>query len=278
MWHLRRSEFVIGVAISALVACGDDSSTNPTEVTFGETTFVILVNPSVDGANQASVPTAGTVRSGVNVSIQGGPSGTTDANGVVVLAPVAPGTKTISLSGSGLSGTVSVSIADKDLREVAVALTSGGASVMANVLYAFGGTVVEVTPSMSVTEVNSALSQSNTIVFFKAGSYTGNLTFSGSNVTLFGEGTQGGQVTLNGSVEVGGSANRIRGARMTSGLSVPGSNFGFSFSRVAGAFDLAGSNAVLLNNRFCGTSAVSGSGTTALGNAGLTPDAPAAGC
>jgi hypothetical protein len=210
----------------------------------------------------------GGVRSGVSVSVDGGPSGTTDANGVVVLADVEPGTRTISLSGSGLSGELSVSIADKDLREVAVALAAGGAEVMADVRYAFGGQVVEVTPSMSVPEVNDALAQRNTIVCFNAGTYTGDLVFSGSNVTLFGQGTQGGQVTPNGSIEVGGSANRIRGARMTSDLSVPGSHFGFSFSRVAGAFDLSGSNAVLLNNGFCGTITISGSGTTALGNAG----------
>lgn len=267
------------LVVLGFLACGGDTTTEPTQVTFGQTTLVILVNPPLNEANQGSVPTSGTARSGVSVSVQGGPSGTTDANGVIVLAPIAPGTKTVSLSGSGASGTVSVAINDKDLREVAVALSSSGAAIMANVLYAFGGQVVEVTPSMSVTEVNNALSQSNTIVFFKAGTYTGNLAFSGSNVTLFGEGPQGGQVTLNGSVEVGGSANRIRGARMTSGLTVPGSNFGFSFSRVAGAFDLAGSNGVLLNNAFCGTITISGSGTRALGNAGMAPlAAPSGGC
>jgi hypothetical protein len=275
---LRLTFLTVAGWASWLAACGGDT-TSPTDVTYGQTTFVILVNPPVNDANQASVPTPGTVRSGVNVSVQGGPSGTTDANGVVVLAPVAPGTKTISLSGSGLSGTVSVSIEEKDLREVAVALTSNGAALMANVLYAFGGQVVEVTSSMSVTEVNNALSQSNTIVFFKAGSYTGNLAFSGSNVTLFGEGAQGGQVMLNGSIEVGGSGNRIRGARITSGLQVPGSNFGFSFSRVGGAFELSGSSAVLLNNGFCGTITISGSGTRALGNAGMAPlPAPSGGC
>ena len=101
----------------------------------------------------------------------------------------------------------------------------------------------------------------------------------GSNVTLFGEGPQGGQVTLNGSVEVGGSANRIRGARLMSALDVPGSDFGFSFSRVSGAFDLPGSDGVLLNNAFCGTITIGGSGTTALGNAGMAPvDAPSGGC
>lgn len=278
MLTLHRSPGLFITAVAALVACGD-SGTDPTDVTFGETTFVILVNPPVNDDNEQNVPTPGTVRSGVNVSVQGGPSGTTDANGVVVLPDVEPGTRTISLTGGGLSGSVSVEIVEQDLREVAVALTSGGAQIMANVRYAFGGQVIEVTPSMTVTEVNDALAQSNTIVFFEAGSYTGDLEFSGSNVTLFGAGTQGGQVTLNGFVEVGGSANRIRGALMASGLNVPGSNFGFSFSRVAGAFDLAGSNAVLLNNAFCGSTTISGSGTTLLGNAGMAPlPAPTGGC
>ena len=150
---------------------------------------------------------------------------------------------------------------------------------MANVHYAFGGAVVEITPSMSVTEVNSELARSNLIVFFRAGAYTGNLVFAGSNVTLFGEGPQGGQVTLNGTVDVEGSANRIRGARMMSAVSVPGSNFGFSFSRVSSGFSMDGSQGVLLNNAFCGTVTIAGSGTTALGNAGLAPlPAPTGGC
>jgi hypothetical protein len=269
----------VTAAVAVLVACGDDSGTDPTDVTFGETTFVILVNPPLNDDNEASVPAPGTVRSGVTVAVEGGPSGTTDANGVVVLSDVEPGTKTILLSSAGLSGSVPVSIAEQDLREVAIALTSDGAAIMADVRYAFGGQVIEVTPSMSLTEVNDALSESNTIVFFNAGSYSGDLVFSGSNVTLFGEGAQGGQVTLNGTVEVGGSSNRIRGARMTSDLSVPGSDFGFSFSRVADALDLAGSNAVLLNNAFCGLVTIDGSGTTALGNAGMAPlPEPTGGC
>lgn len=278
--HVIRGAFVTAAAAAVLVACGDDTGTDPIDVTFGETTFVILVNPPLNDDNDnADVPIPGTVRSGVTVGVQGGPSGTTDANGIIVLSDIEPGTKTILLSGSGLSGSVSVSIAEQDLREVAVALTDGGADIMANVRYAFGGQVVEVTPQMSLTEVNNALSESNTIVFFNAGSYSGDLVFSGSDVTLFGEGAQGGQVTLNGTVEVGGSSNRIRGARMTSDLSVPGSNFGFSFSRVAGDFDLAGSNATLLNNAFCGGITISGSGTTALGNAGMAPlSAPTGGC
>jgi pectin methylesterase-like acyl-CoA thioesterase len=170
-------------------------------------------------------------------------------------------------------------IAAGDLREIAVALDGSGASVMANLQYAFGGEVVEITPAMSVQEVNAALAESNRIVFLRSGTYAGDLEFSGSNVTLFGEGSQGGTVTIAGNVVVSGSGNRLRGARITGDLSVPGSDAGISYSRVAGTLTVDGSDAVLLNNAFCGTTAISGSGLLALGNAGLEPlPAPAAGC
>lgn len=266
------------VALAA-IACGGDDGTSPTDVPFGVTTFVVLANPIVNDLNEANVPAPGSTRSGVNVSVADGPSGTTDANGVVVLSPVTAGAKTVSLSGGGSSSQVSASIAAKDLRELAVSLTQSGAQIMANVLYAFGGNVVEISPSMSLSEVNAALAQSGTIVFFKAGTYTGDLAFSGSNVTLFGEGNQGGSVTLNGNVTVDGSGNRIRGARITGSLTVPGSSFGMSFSRVVGAFSMDGSSGTLLNNALCGTVTIAGSGARLLGNAGLAPiPKPATGC
>ena len=274
---LARRHAALSTCLVAALACGDDTGTEPTgtEVTLGETTFVVLVNPVVNDDNQAGVPTPGTTQSGVNVSVAGGPSGSSDANGVVVLSPVAPGAKTLSVGGND----VSVSIADKALHEVAIASVGGSASVMANVGYALGGQVVEITTSMSLADVNSALSQSNTIVFFRAGTYTGDLQFSGSNVTLFGEGPTGGMVTLNGDVTVDGSGNRIRGARITGSLSIPGSNAGISFSRVVGDLQLDGSNSTLLNNSICGSVGIAGSNLTALGNAGMAPiPAPAGGC
>lgn len=265
----------LSLSAVAVLACGSDGPTDPTDVTFGETTFVIVANPVVNDDNEAQLPTPGSGRSGVSVSVQGGPSGTTDANGVVVLSPIAAGSKSLSFSGSGTGGSITASISERDLREIAVATSGSTAGVMANVQYAFGGTVVEITPSSPLSEVNDALSRSNTIVFFRSGTYTGDLEFSGSNVTLFGEGTRGGTVTLNGNVTVGGSRNRIRGARVSGTLTVPGSDFGMSFSRVVGAVDIAGSNGVLLNNEFCSTDVtISGSGTTLLGNAGLAPIAP----
>lgn len=273
------SRGLAGCLVLAGLACGDDMGTDPTDVTFGETTFVVVVNPPVNDLNEQNVTDPGSARSGVSVTVDGGPSGSTDADGVRVLAPVEAGSRTVSVSGDGDAGEVTVGIEEQDLRELAVALDAGGATLMANVRYAFGDRVIEVTPSMSVADVNDALAESNTIVFFRAGTYTGDLSFSGSDVTLFGEGASGGRVTLDGNVEVSGSRNRIRGARITGDLSVPGSNFGFSFSSVEGAFTLDGSNAVLINNAFCGTIDASGSGTTALGNEGMAPlAAPAGGC
>ena len=274
----RKAMRTVSVAL-AILACGEDSVTDPPAVSFGETTLVVVVNPVVNTANQAALPALpGTVRSGVTAAVTGGPSATTDAGGVAVLAPVEDGIRTVVLSGSGASGQVQTTIAEGDLRELAVALEGNTASVLADIEYDFGGTVVEVTPSMSVLEVNTQLARSNVIVFFRAGTYSGNLEFSGSSVTLFGEGATGGAVTLQGNVQVTGSRNRIRGARITGTLTVPGSDFGMSFSRVQGVTTISGSDATLLNNGFCAAPGITGSGATLLGNAGLAPIAAPTGC
>jgi hypothetical protein len=267
------------IPLAASVGCGGDGPTNPPEVNYGETTVVYLMNPVINGVNAVTVPAPGPTRSGVQVSVTGGPSGTSGSNGELVLAPVTVGTRPVTFTAGAASGQLNLDIAQGDLREIAVSLDGAGAGSMANVLYAFGGTVLEITPAMTIAQVNAALAGSNQIVFLRAGTYSGDLNFSGSNVTLFGEGSQGGSVTINGNVTVSGSFNRVRGARITGTLSVPGSSAGISYSSVTGALTLTGSDAVLLNNAFCGTATVSGSGLLALGNAGLAPlAAPSGGC
>lgn len=278
MGRLIRRAVATGACVIVAAACGGDSTAPPLQVPFGQTTLVVLVNPVINDGNATPMPTPGSMQSGVTVSVDQGPSATTDASGVVVLGPVQPGARTLSLSGGGQSGTVSVSIADKDLKEVAVALTASGAAVMREVLYAFGGQVVEVTPTMTAADVNAQLAMSNTIVFFRGGIYTGDLTFGGSNVTLFGQGERGGQVTIQGNVVVDGSRNRIRGARITGNLTVGASDAGISFSRVNGTFGLAGSSGILLSNGFCGTVTVGGSDPTLLANAGIAPLAKPGDC
>jgi hypothetical protein len=237
------------------------------------------MNPVVNDVNAIAVPTPGPSRSGVAIAVTGGPSGTTAANGELALAPVAAGITPVSFTAGAATGQLSLDIAQGDLREIAVALDGSGAGEMANVRYAFGGTVVEITPTMTIAQVNAELAGSNLIVFLRAGTYQGDLNFSGSNVTLFGEGSQGGTVTINGDVTVSGSGNRLRGTRIIGNLSVPGSNAGISYSSVTGTLTFDGSNGVLLNNAFCGTATVAGSGLRALGNAGLAPlPAPSGGC
>ncbi len=267
-------------AAPVLASCGDDDTTGPPpDVTFGETTIVVIVNPPINDDNAMGVPAPGSARVGVTVTSDDGVSAVTGTGGVAVLADVTPGTRTITVSEGGDTGDVVVSIADGDLREVAVALDGSGAAIMANLLYELSGQVTEVNPLMTEGQVNDALSQSNTIVFFRGGVYSGNLQFSGSNLTLFGEGATGGQVTISGNVVVDGSNNRFRGALVTGDLSVPGSDAGVSFGRVNGTFGLSGSSGMLLQNAYCAAASVTGSNPTVLGNAGLAPvDASAGGC
>ena len=262
------------VAATVALACGD--STDPTDITYGETTIVAIVNPTVNDANDELVPAPGAAVLGIDVSVSGGPSATTSGAGVAVLSPVVAGTPVLSFDGPD-DGQLPVTMVDGDLREVAVSLDASGAEQMAQITYQFGAAVVEIEPSMSLAQVNAALAASNSIVFFAAGTYTGDIVFSGSNVTLFGEGATGGTVTLDGNVTVSGSQNRIRGARITGDLSVVASNFGMSFTRVAGTTSISGSSSVMLANEFCGAVTVTGSGAQLLGNAGLAPLAPA-GC
>lgn len=271
----------VAAALSVvLVACGDDGITEPASVQLGETTFVFVVNPTVNEVTQATLPPPGPNQSGVNVSLQGGPSATTGTHGVVVFAAVDSGSHTATFDdGDGNAGQLLLSLDARDLREVAVALTDSGAAEMANIPYEFGGEVVEITPDMSVSDVNEALAGSNRIVFVRGGTYSGDIDFSGSNVTLFGEGPEGGNVTLDGDVTVSGSGNRLRGARITGHLKIPGSDAGISFSSVQDSLFIDGSDAVLINNAFCGTVTIEGSGIVALGNAGMPPlPEPAAGC
>ena len=282
MTHQRRywvTTLTAALAAAVLTtACGDDA-TGPIDIPFGETTIVVVVNPPLNSDNDASLPDPGTEITGVTVSADGGPSATSDANGIAVLADVEPGTRTISLSGGGFSGTVSISIDEGDLREVAVALDGGGAEIMRNIEYRLSGQVVEVDPSTPLADVNDLLGQSNIIVFFEGGSYSGDLSFSGSNITVFGEGPSGGQVTLDGDVVIDGSSNRLRGIRVTGNLSVPGSNAGISFSRIDGDMQVDGSAATLLQNTLCGSTVeVNGSQAALLGNRGLDPVPAPGGC
>ncbi|MBK9037480.1 MAG: hypothetical protein IPL61_40590 [Myxococcales bacterium] len=263
-----------------IAGCGSDGTSGspdastPTDVPFGTTAIVVVVNPTVNDANTRSVATPGPIAAGVTLTTDDGVVATTDVDGIAVLAPVTAGARTITVSGAIEGGTFSVMVADQALREVAIAAQPGSAQVMVNVDYK-ADQAFEVTPTMTNAEVNAVLAVSDRVVFFRGGSYQGDLDFAGSRVTLFGEGVLGGTVTLDGDVAVTGSDSRIRGAAITGSLTMPASKVGVSFSHVTGAVTSAGSDSMFLSNELCGPAAISGSGVTVLGNAGI---APAAAC
>jgi hypothetical protein len=274
MTTLARS-LAFSLCFIGLLGCsGDDLDTSgdPTSVVLGETTFVVSVNPIINDANDRTVPAPGPIRSAVAVAIDGGgPSVRSTAAGIAVLAPVVPGSRSLALSGDGIDGSLSESIADRDLVELAIAADGGTVRRMARVVYAFGGQVVELGADSSKAELDAALSASDQIVLLGGGEYLGDLEFSGSNVTLFGATSGGGRVYISGNVKVSGSGNRIRGATIIGNLDVSGSDFGMSFSHVDGEVMISGSDVTLLESVFCGPVDVSGSGLIALGNAGMAP-------
>lgn len=261
-------------ALSVFAACGSGSTApdanDPANVPFGTTALVVVVNPTINDANAHAVPAPGTARSGVTVTTDDHVMATTGADGIAVLAPVTAGARTITLSGGGAAGSVSVTIASGALLELAIAADASRAQLMVQVDYKTDQ-AVQVTPAMTNAEVNSVLKVSDRVVFFAGGQYTGDIDFSGSRVTLFGEGALGGRVVIDGNVTVSGSDSRIRGSRITGSLSIPASGVGLSFSRVDGKIAAMGSDGMLLANALCGTSSVTGSGTIAVGNAGMAP-------
>lgn len=260
-----------------LAACGGggDSPTpdanSPTDIPFGTTAIVVVVNPPINDANlELGLATPGTVVEGVTLTTDDGVTATTGADGLAVLAPVMPGTRTVTVSGAVAGGDFIVMVADQTLREVALATDEGRAELMVNVDYK-ADQVFEVSPTMTNEEVNGILAVSDRVVFFQGGNYVGDLTFGGSRVTLFGEGVLGGKVTLDGNINFTGSDSRIRGAHITGDLTIPASKVGVSFSRVDGALTSEGSDGMLLANALCGTEQITGSGTTVVGNRGAAP-------
>ena len=262
--------------ILSCVACGDDGggggldANDPTTVRFGDTALVVVINPVVNDANDRNVATPGTTRTGVTVTSDDGVFATTNASGIAVLSPLTAGARTITVTGTDVGGTFNVMMGAGELREIAVASQGSTSEIMLELDYK-SDQITEVTEAMTATEINDALKVSDSVVFFAAGSYPGDIDFSGSRVTLFGEGVFGGRVTLDGNITISGSNSRIRGTTINGTLTVPASGVGLSFSRVNGATTATGSDATFLENALCGGATLTGSGTYALDNHGTAP-------
>ena len=268
------------VLLSVLVACGGGGSdgseeVDPTDVRFGDTALVVVMNPVINDANKKALPAPGpALQAKVVLRSDDGIADTTGSDGIAVLAPLTAGLRTITIEGDGIDASFTVMLGAGELREIAVSANAGAAQVMLDIDYKTDR-VLEVTPDMPNSQVNDALGVSDRVVFLKGGVYTGDLEFKGSRVTLFGEGVLGGAVTLQGNVAMTGSDSRIRGALITGNLTIPASGTGVSFSRVEGSITATGSDATLLENQLCGADSITGSGSIVVGNLGM---APSAGC
>jgi hypothetical protein len=274
MINLAYTSTPLALVLVLAAACGggDEEGIDPTDVRFGDTALVVTVNPAINDGNKRSVAAPGTARGGIKLRSDDGIADTTGTDGIAVLAPLTAGTRTITVSGGGIDASFTVTMGAGELREVAVAAQDTRAQVMVNIDYKSARTV-ELSPAMTSAQVNAALGVSDSLVFLAGGVYSGDLDFSGSRVTLFGEGVLGGTVTIQGNVRMSGSDSRIRGARITGTLTVPASGTGLSFSRVDGTTTVTGSDATLLANALCGNASITGSGSLAVGNGGVPPTA-----
>src|SRR5678809_356239 len=92
-----------------LSGCGDDGGStpdanSPTDVPFGTTAIVVVVNPVINDANRLTVPTPGSIKAGVTLTTDDNVTATTGSDGIAVLAPVTAGTRTITVSGAVSGG------------------------------------------------------------------------------------------------------------------------------------------------------------------------------
>jgi hypothetical protein len=270
----------VGFLALLWTACDGGDPVAPTDVVLGETTFVVVVNPAVNEVNELALPAPGAARDAVSVvDRELGVGGLTGPDGIVIVAPLDPGgERVLELEGGGVAATLTETIADGDLVELAVAAEGSAAETMVRVVYPAARTVVEITPDMGVDAVNAELANSERIVLLRGGTYTGDLVFGGSRVTLFGEGETGGEVMIVGNVTVGGSDNGLRGMRVTGSLEVSGSGGAITFSQIDGPTSVSGSDVVLLGNAFCGTVALGGANIAVVGNEGLAPLGVPDGC
>jgi hypothetical protein len=129
---VRTARLAWAVSLAAGLACGGDGPTNPPDVAYGETTVVYVMNPVVNQVNVAPVPPPGTSQGGVDIAVTAGPSGTTGANGELVLASVAAGISPVSFSAGAATGQLSLDIAQGDLREIAASTWPPGSRRISN--------------------------------------------------------------------------------------------------------------------------------------------------
>lgn len=264
-----RASRLVGLFLILGAGCGSDGA-DP-DKPFGDTAIVV-VNPAENEGNTAEPPAfVGTDVADVGVDANPGGAASTDTMGLAVLGDLSVGSTDLVIGGGPASVSLDI-IADGDVYDAAVAYDGDGNQAAFYpgfpIRYGVGGDIVVIG---SDEDPAQALSTDNTIVFFENGVHVGDLTITGEDVILFGEGIEEPSVVVDGNVEVRGGQVRIRGVTITGDLTVFGNNFGMAFSVVQGDTQLNGQAISFLRNVFCLGANVPSSNAALYANQGLPP-------
>lgn len=254
-----------------LTPMGDD----PMEITLLDETFVVVVNPQKNTANQKNVENPGTVRSGVAVltDITSMHVEVTGDEGIVVLEPLPVGPRTLFFTAPSIDRSMKRSAVAGMLIDVVVSVKTTAAKEMLRVEYAtvHDLAVVVVDPGTPALTVQDALDDNKQVVVFSAGVYEGDFVIDGDENIVFGATSAGSNIVIDGSLTVVGKKNKVRGMIALGDVTIQGDDNALTFSRVEGDVALSGKNNVLLQNTLCGGFSNRGNDLTAVSNRGLAP-------
>ncbi len=257
---------------TTLIGCGNRAGSRDADQPFGDSAIVVVVNPAVNEGNTVSIPLShGVLRGGRSVDVDPGGSSITDATGLAVINEVVSGEVDLRVDDStALQMTV---VSDGDVYDLAVAYDGNGATAYPNfpIRYAVGGDIVVFDSNANPDAVADALSTNGNIVFFRNGTFLGDLLITGDDVIFYGEGFTERQVLIDGSVTVRGTGVRIRGFTVSGSVTVQGNDFGMAFTVVQGETRILGNAVAFLRNAFCGPVVVPSSNATLLDNEGMAP-------
>lgn len=236
-----------------------------------EAAVVVLVNPTPSALHKAAIPAAlGEAREDLEVAAEpGGEARTQD--GVAVVSTL-PGPVALRVGDASLE---LESGAPGDVLDLAIAYDGAAAEAFTRTPVRYpvgpGGGAVVFEAGAAAAEIDAKLAEDAAVVVLRPGTYVGDLSVTGEDVIVFGEGWAESAVVIDGAVKVQADGVRLRGLTITGGLEAEGDDFGLGFSRVLGGVKLKGEGAILLRNVFCKDAAVASAEAVQLDNRGIAP-------
>jgi len=278
----------VAIALTALYACGGSdagvdgvvdgapdvgwdagsSSGASSDLIYGDTAIVVSVNPITNHKSALTIGSPEDERQGILLELDTGETVTTDERGIAMFVGVEPGVRTFSVSGETIApGSIQVPMQAGDIRHVTV--IAGMYETDSAIDRIFGrGPTAEVSPQMSTAQINEILAAGNGGVFFRPGTYPGDLVFLDVSEVI-GEVEDGQRAIIDGSISLG--RPDMFGMVVTGDVDVV-SEVSLYHTRIHGNSDLQRTK-FLVNDEFCVEPTLAWN-TYAYGNAGLLPIDP----